>query len=320
MSDSDNNHKTVLCPGQGAQTVGMGKAWAQAHPVAAQTFTQADDILQMNLSALCFEGPQEQLNQTDVAQVAIYVTSIACYRALVDTGQLGLLAYSAGLSLGEFTALHIAGAFDFEDGLRLVRLRGQAMQEAAQKVASGMVALIGTDEQTADQLCQEARQDEVLVPANFNCPGQVVISGHQAACNRALEVAKTMQLRATRLTVVGAFHSPIMESAAGRLTDAMQKIAWKLPNIPVISNVTAQPHEPSIESIKNRLVEQLTSPVRWSQSMSWLINSTKSPINELAPGKVLSGLMRRIDRKTKILNHLEPDDTVHVPNTAAMVK
>ena len=111
-----------------------------------------------------------------------------------------------------------------------------------------------------------------------------------------------------------------MESAAGRLTDAMQKIAWKLPNIPVISNVTAQPHEPSIESIKNRLVEQLTSPVRWSQSMSWLINSTKSPMNELAPGKVLSGLMRRIDRKTKILNHLEPDDTVHVPNTATMVK
>lgn len=296
----------LLCPGQGAQHVGMGLAWAEASPVAADTFKQADQVLGCELSKLCFDGPEDQLNRTDNAQPAIYVASVACYRAMVDVGQLGSPAATAGLSLGEFTALHLAGAMSFEDGLKLVRLRGQAMQDAAEAADSSMVALVGADEGQANQLCDKARSDGVLVPANFNCPGQVVVSGSSDACERAVAVAGEMGLRATPLTVAGAFHSPLMQPAADRLKAALGDTDFQVPSIPVMSNVTGKPHESDVASIRARLVDQLTNPVRWTDNMQWAIAQGSYEFVELAPGKVLAGLMRRIDRKTKVNNNAQP--------------
>jgi [acyl-carrier-protein] S-malonyltransferase len=306
----------LLCPGQGAQHVGMGKAWFEKHPVAAQTFAAADRALGFELSTLCFQGPEDQLNRTDVAQAALYTASVACYQALVQMGTIGPVGAAAGLSLGEFTALHLAGVYDFVTGLKLVRLRGQAMQEAAQASPSSMVALVGADEAQAAAVCEESLKDpenqgaEVLVPANFNCPGQVVISGSLAACERALVVAQKMGLKATQLTVAGAFHSPLMQPAADRLAHALNEVQWQEPTVPIVmSNVTGEPHVLSdIHSIKHKLVEQLTNPVRWERNMQWLIAQAGAAPRfvELAPGKVLSGLMRRIDRNVKVENHAEP--------------
>jgi [acyl-carrier-protein] S-malonyltransferase len=312
---NDQNNTVLLCPGQGAQHVGMAKAWHDNHPVAADIFRQANEALGFDLTGLCLSGPEETLNRTDMAQVAIYTASVACHNALVASDIIGEPTLTAGLSLGEFTALHLAGAFDFLTGLELVRLRGQAMQDAAGLTESSMVALIGADEAQALALCEEALDDpenkgeEVLVPANFNCPGQIVISGTLKACERAESVADKMGIRSTQLAVAGAFHSPLMQPAADRLAEALDKADWNLPTVPVLSNVTAKPHENDIASIKQRLVDQLTQPVRWSQSMQHLLaNPTGDDMRliELAPGKVLSGLMRRIDRKVKVENHAKP--------------
>ncbi|QQE10910.1 ACP S-malonyltransferase [Planctomycetota bacterium] len=297
----------VLCPGQGAQAVGMGKAWFDKYPVAAQTFAAADKELGFELSKLCFEGPIEQLSKTDVAQAAIYTTSVACYQALIEEGQIDPVGFTAGLSLGEFTALHLAGAYDFIDGLRLVRLRGQAMQDAADASESSMVAVTGdADEAKINELCDKARGDGILVPANFNSTMQVVVSGSVDACERAVGVANEMGLKPTPLTVAGAFHSPIMAPAAERLGEALDKTNWDLPKVPVLSNVTGELHEEDVDSIKKRLVEQLTSPVRWSQSMQWAAANTDMQMIELSPGKVLTGLMKRIERKRKVQNFAEP--------------
>ena len=300
----------LLCPGQGAQHVGMGKAWCDQHKVAADTFAEAADVLGMDVAALCFDGPEDALNRTDNAQAAIYTTSVACARALREDGVIDAVSATAGLSLGEFTALHLAGAFDFATGLRLVRLRGQAMQAAAEATPSGMVALVGADEQQANALCDAARGDDVLVPANFNCPGQVVVSGSRAACERAVAEAEKMGLRATMLAVAGAFHSPLMQPAADQLAAALEQVQWRPLEAPVVSNVTARPHEPAdFASIRRLLVSQLTSPVRWGESMAYLIGAMPAETVryvELAPGKVLSGLMRRIDRQTKVDNRAEP--------------
>ncbi len=298
----------LLCPGQGAQFVGMGKTWAERFPAAAQTFRQADEVLGFKLSELCFNGPEAELTRTDNAQPAIYTTSVACFRALVDQGKFPGVAAAAGLSLGEFTALHLAGAFDFETGLKLVRLRGQAMQEAAASVPSGMLALVGSDEAQARLLCQETVQgDEVLVPANFNCPGQIVLSGHLAACNRALERASAMGIRAQPLKVAGAFHSPIMKPAAARLKEALDQVPWQTPAVPVMANVTGILHEINkVDYVKQRLVDQLTGAVRWEQSMIWLITHVPGRFVELAPGKSLAGMMKRIDRSVKVESLAEP--------------
>ena len=300
----------VLCPGQGAQHIGMGKSWFDRYQVAKQTFAAADDALGFEISRLCFEGSTERINRTDVAQVAIYVTSVACYQALIESDQITKPTMTAGLSLGEFTALHLAGAFDFTTGLSLVRLRGQAMQEAAQATPGGMVALVGVDEKQAQRICDTvmsaATPGQVLVPANYNCPGQIVISGSLEACQQAVDVAGDLSIKATALKVAGAFHSPLMQPAADRLAKALDQVAWNRPNTTVLSNVTGQPHDASdIESIKSRLVEQLTSPVHWSQSMSWAVAQLQGSYVELAPGKVLAGLMRRIDRNIRVTNHAE---------------
>src|SRR4051812_44439868 len=311
----------VLCPGQGAQAVGMGRAWYDASPEARAVLDAADRILGNRLGAklteLCFAGPADRLNRTDISQPAIYATSIACWRGLLAKWSYGngesKLGAVAGLSLGEYTALTIANAITFEDGLELVTLRGRAMQDAAEATPSGMLALIGADEAQAAAVCTESRAGDVLVAANFNAPGQVVLSGSKPAIERAAKLAADKGLRSAALPVAGAFHSPLMAPAAQRLGAALTGVTIRDPRCPVVSNVTANPHEPSggrtmADAIRQKLVEQLTSPVRWAESCRWLISAPagRGDYHELAPGVTLAGLMRRIDRATKVTTHDTP--------------
>lgn len=319
--------KIVLCPGQGAQAVGMARAWWEESPEARRVFETADALMAEiwrgspatsglpELSEICFAGPSDTLNRTDVSQPAIYTASAACLAGVkarlgFGNGEMPLAA-TAGLSLGEYTALFAAGAIGFEDGLRLVALRGRAMQDAAEASPSGMVALIGADEAQAESVCAKARGSDVLVCANFNAPGQVVVSGSRAACERAVAEAEGAGLRATPLPVAGAFHSPLMAPAAERLGEALASTAIGEARCTVMSNVTGLPHRAEAgvtmeAAIRRRLVEQLTSPVRWAECCRWLAANAKGGFVELSPGKTLSGLMRRIDRATKVQSYDEP--------------
>jgi len=292
----------LLCPGQGAQLVGMGKEFATSFGVAKRIFDTADNVLGFPLSRLCFEGPQEVLNATNNAQAAIYVTSVAIYETLLELGKVGAPDFAAGLSLGEYTALHVAGAFTFEDGLKLVKARGQLMQAAAEAAPSTMVALIGADEATAVAICQEAKGGDILVTANFNAPGQIVLSGGVEACQRAAQVAEAKGVKSIPLTVAGAFHSPFMQSAADQMAKVLAEISIQKPRIPVVSNVTAELHgEP--ESIRELLVKQVIAPVRWQQSIELLKAKGVDQWVEVGPGRSLSGMMKKIDRKAAIVNY-----------------
>lgn len=239
----------LLCPGQGAQSIGMGTAWAASSAAARAVIEAADRATSLPigkaLSTVCAEGPLDQLSRTDISQPALYTVGVACAAAMRERAPLSLAA-AAGLSLGEYTALHLAGAFSFEDGLRLVALRGRFMQDAAESSQGGMVALIGADEDKALEVCAKAAQGEVLVCANFNAPGQIVLSGHATACDRAVTVAGDLGLRATKLVVAGAFHSPLMQPAAERLAKALDETAFSAPSSPVWSNVTARPDRKSV--------------------------------------------------------------------------
>jgi [acyl-carrier-protein] S-malonyltransferase len=308
------NEMIVLCPGQGAQAVGMGRAWCEASVAARRTFEEADDALAealgTPLSELCFGGPVERLNQTNVSQPALYACAVACYRALQERGGLPPIRAAAGLSLGEYTALHLAGVFSFAEGLKLVAIRGRLMQEAAEASKGGMVALIGAESEQAEEVCDRVRAerpDAVLVPANFNAPGQIVLSGDSDACDEAAAVADEIGLRATPLAVAGAFHSPHMQPAADRMAEALAEVAFRKPEVEVWSNVTAAPHDPDdMELLKRRLVEQIVSPVKWQQSCEGMPAADTIAYHEMAPGNVLRGLMRRINRKIKVLSHDEP--------------
>lgn len=307
----------ILCPGQGAQRVGMGKAWFDASPAAAQTFGAADAILGealgAPLSSICFTGPATTLDRTDAAQPALYTVGVASCQGWIGDREAPVAA-AAGLSLGEYTALHLAGAISFEDGLRLVALRGRAMQDAAEKSEGGMVALIGADETQALELCAAAitgRPDLILVPANFNAPGQIVLSGHAEACDRAIERAADAGFRTARLAVAGAFHSPLMQPAADRLADALESVQISEPRCPVLSNVTGAPHADTSKgsyaaSVRAALAAQLTSPVRWDDCCRWLAANAPGAYHELAPGRSLAGMMKRIERSIKVTSHDEP--------------
>jgi [acyl-carrier-protein] S-malonyltransferase len=302
----------------------MGRAWYNTSAEAGATFDEADralgDRLGARLTELCFAGPADRLNRTDISQPAIYTASVACWRGLIAKWGYGngesQLAAIAGLSLGEYTALHIAGAFSFLDGLELVTLRGRAMQDAAEAApgGSGMLALIGADEAQAQAVCDAARGPDVLVCANFNAPGQVVLSGSKSAIERAAAAATEKGLRSTPLPVAGAFHSPIMAPAAQRLAQALARTTIREPHCPVISNVTAAAHASSagrtmVDSIRQALVDQLTSPIRWAESCRALLSMAPAgtQFHELAPGVTLAGLMRRIDKPTKVISHDQPD-------------
>ncbi len=280
----------------------MGKDFYDASPRAREIFDAASEIVGFDLKTLCFEGPEERLNQTDVSQPAIYTASIASYTACVDAGRVKpeeITAF-AGLSLGEYTALHLGGVFSFTDGLKLVAARGRYMQEAAEAVPSGMVAIMGADEAQVTSLCAQNAGGEVLVPANFNAPGQIVVSGSSSACERVLQAAEAAGLKAVALKVAGAFHSPLMQPAADRMRAELDQVEFQAPTKPVYANVTAQPHG-SVDQIKDLLVQQIVQPVRWAQTMQALIEaSPDGRFIELAPGRTLAGLAKRINRRLPV--------------------
>lgn len=291
----------ILCPGQGAQAVGMGKDFYDSVPAARDVFDRAKQILGTDLGPLCFDGPEERLNQTDISQPAIFVTSVACFVAAKDAGWIQpaeVTAY-AGLSLGEYTALHLAGAMSFQDTLKLVAARGKYMQQAASASPSGMVALAGADETAAIQLCEQNAKGEVLVPANYNAPGQIVLSGTIAACERAAKAAEAAGLKAIPLKVAGAFHSPLMQSAADRMAAELEKVEITAPSTTVYSNVTAEQHSDAA-SIRKLLVQQITRPVRWAQTMEKLAADADARFVELAPGRVLTGLLKKMNRRLPV--------------------
>jgi [acyl-carrier-protein] S-malonyltransferase len=279
----------------------MGKDLYQASPAAKAIYDRADDIVGFSLTDLCFNGPEDRLNQTDISQPAIYVTSIASYAAAREAGVIAPTAVAgyAGLSLGEYTALHLAGVFSFEEGLKLVVARGRYMQEAAVASPSGMVAILGADEAQVSQLCKDSAGGEVLVPANLNAPGQIVVSGSIGACQRVLQAAEAAGLKAMALKVAGAFHSPLMQPAADRMAGELERVTFHTPAVPVYSNVTAQPHgDPS--SIKQLLVDQIVSPVQWERTMKTVLPIEGVRFVELAPGRTLAGLAKRINRRLPI--------------------
>jgi [acyl-carrier-protein] S-malonyltransferase len=294
-----------LFPGQGAQAIGMGMEIARAFPVAAQLFKKANDIVGFDLSGVCFEGPAEQLNSTTVSQPAIFTTSAAILEVLRMESPIDKISpdVMAGLSLGEYTALYAADLISFEDGLSLVQKRGQAMQAAADESEGAMVSVIGLDEETVHRLCEEAGEGELLEPVNFNCPGQIVISGDKKACRIAKELAiKCGAIKVVRLEVAGAFHTQMMSSAAEALREALTHCKIAEPTgTQIIANINAD-YYPSSEKIKEGLVKQLTHPILWQKCMERLLADGVETFYEIGPGRVLTGLMRRINRKVKVIN------------------
>lgn len=294
-----------LFPGQGAQVVGMGREIAQFFPAAAAVFEEANDILGFMLSELCFNGPAEKLNATVISQPAIFVTSAAILEVLRrEAATRGIKAdITAGLSMGEYTALYAAGVIGFEDALILVQKRGQAMQLAADTAGGAMVSIIGLDEEKIRQLCSEAGEGEILEPVNFNCPGQIVISGIKAACERAEKLAeKYGAMKATRLEVTGAFHTRMMSQAAVYLEQALSVCRISKPdNTKIIANINADYYTTG-EKIKEGLIKQLTCPILWQKCMERLLADGVEKFYEIGPGRVLTGLMKRINRKTEVVN------------------
>ncbi len=294
----------IIFPGQGAQFVGMAKDVAAAFDVARRTFEEANELLGFDLSGICFGGPTERLDATDISQPAIFATSVAVWRAMQEAGIADELRpqATAGLSLGEYTALWLAGSLSFADGLRLVHQRGQFMQEAAQSAPGGMVSVMGLTSEQTEALCREAAGDQVLACANFNCPGQIVISGSKEACERAVALVEKQGGRGTALRVAGAFHSALMAPAAERLRDVLSRTQISGPRLPVVSNVTADYHR-SPDSIRELLYTQVARPIRWQQSIERLIADGFDRFAEVGPGRVLSGLMRKINRTATSLNY-----------------
>jgi [acyl-carrier-protein] S-malonyltransferase len=276
-------------PGQGSQYVGMGKDLYESSALAKSMYDRADDIFQVPFSRICFEGPEEELKQTRNTQPAIFIQSVVLVRLMRNT----VPAMAAGHSLGEYSALTAAGALTFEDGLRLVRLRGELMQQAGTEHPGTMAAVIGLDGKTITEICAEASAAGIVQPANFNSPGQVVLSGSVSGVRRAMELSKTRGAKFVKeLTVSGAFHSPLMESAAAGLRAGLEKTDFRDASFPVYANVTARP-EQKAENIRLLLLEQLTCPVRWEESIQAMAAAGAASFIEIGPGKILQGLVKR---------------------------
>jgi [acyl-carrier-protein] S-malonyltransferase len=298
-----------LFPGQGSQFVGMGQPLAQASAAARQTFQEADECLGIALSTLCWEGPEAELTDTVNAQPALLTHSIAALRALHEKLGAFTPAFMAGHSLGEISALVAAGALEFEDGLDLVRKRGEVMKAAGQRAPGGMAAMLGLDAPVLDEVCAEARAltGGVVQVANDNCPGQVVISGDQASLDKAMENAKARGAkRAIKLPVSIAAHSPLMQSAVADFTRAVEAVPFISPIPPVVGNIHAQPlTDPN--ALRVELPAQLTSPVRWTDSVRYLLGQGITTFVELGPKDVLTGLLKRIDPNARGLAIGAPD-------------
>ena len=288
----------LLFAGQGAQVVGMGRDLAEKFPSARSWFDRANAALGYDLTSVCFNGPDAELTKTEHAQPGIFLASWVAFQLLKENAPALSFQASAGLSLGEFTALTAAGSLSFEDGLRVVRQRGKFMQEACDATKGGMAAIIGLDEAPTREVCAQAG----VVLANLNCPGQLVVSGAEEKIIHACDLAKAKGARrALPLPVAGAYHSPLMASAQPKLLSELTKVKINATNVPVISNVNALPHGIA-DRIISQLVEQVTSSVLWESSMRLLLAQGFTRFIELGPGAALSGFMKRIDKNVQMLN------------------
>jgi [acyl-carrier-protein] S-malonyltransferase len=282
--------KAFVFPGQGAQFSGMGKDLHEFSTLAKNRFENANEILGFNISEIMFNGSLDELKQTKVTQPAIFLHSVILAEVLGDKNP----DMVAGHSLGEFSALVVAGGLSFEDGLQLVSARANAMQAACEKQPSTMAAVLGLENKIVEQIC--AQTDGIVVPANYNCPGQIVISGEISAVESACETLKEAGARrAIILPVGGAFHSPIMESAREKLAEAIEKTNIQPLSCPIFQNVSASA-EIDVDTIRENLVDQLTAPVKWTQTMEAMIKFGATSVTEVGPGKVLQGLFKKLDR------------------------
>lgn len=289
--------KAYVFPGQGAQFVGMGKDLYEQSPMAKELFEKANDILGFRITDLMFEGTEEDLRQTKVTQPAIFLHSVILAKTLGDGFKPNM---TAGHSLGEFSALVTAGALSFEDGLKLVSQRAQAMQKACEMEPSTMAAIVGLDDQVVEEACKNI--DAVVVPANYNCPGQLVISGSFEGIDQACEkLTELGAKRALKLSVGGAFHSPLMEPARAELAAAIENTAINTPVCPVYQNVSGRPFTDPAE-IKENLIAQLTAPVKWTQTVQNMLADGANHFTEIGPGKVLTGLIKKINRQAECEN------------------
>jgi len=304
--------QAMLFPGQGAQFVGMGADFLHTHPASAAVIGKASEVLGFDLAALCLEGPQEELDRTEICQPAILATSLAILAAVSeDLGALRARFHAtAGLSLGEYTALVFAGALRLEDALALVRNRGRYMQECSDRTPSGMVSLLGVDEATAEKICEKAREHGIAGLANLNGAGQIVVSGDRAAMEAVVRIAPDFGVRrAIPLKVSGAFHSERMREASVRLEADLRTVPIERPAIPFLSNVTGEPVDDP-ESIRRFLGAQVVSPVRWERSVVAMGEAGIERFVEPGPGKVLTGLARKIlrDSQTMTISSREEAD------------
>jgi [acyl-carrier-protein] S-malonyltransferase len=282
----------------------MGRELADALPAARRLYDRAGEVLGYDLAKLCFEGPEEELDSTVVSQPALFVTSLAALESLRNESLDVVLSceMAAGLSLGEYTAMVFAGVMEFEDALKVVQCRGEAMQRASDAVPSGMISILGLERVQVEQICEEARQEGVLQVANLLCPGNIVISGTNDALERAAEAAIQIgAMKAIPIAVAGAFHTPIMQPAVEDLTAALAGVPMKPPKTPVVSNVDAQAHDDP-EEIRQLLMQQVCSPVRWEESLRLMLSAGVDQFYEVGPGRVLRALLRRIDRKVPCQN------------------
>lgn len=293
-------------PGQGSQYVGMGKQLYDASPAARRIFQQADASLGFSLSTLCFEGPQEELDDTYNAQPAILTVSVACLEALKEKfgplGYLGAPSLVAGHSMGEFTALVAAGVLDFEDALKLVRERGRLMKASGEERPGGMAAVVGLDEKTLAEVVLEAQSEGVVTLANANSPGQTVLSGEIPALQRAMELAKARGARLVqRLAVSIASHSPLMQNASVNFNELVSRIHFRTPEIPLIANISAKALT-TVEDLRAELSDQLTRPVQWTRSVQEMVAHGVDTFVEIGPKQVLTGLIKRISPDSKPVN------------------
>jgi [acyl-carrier-protein] S-malonyltransferase len=303
-----------IFPGQGSQYVGMGRALAAAHPVCRRVFEEADAALGESLSRLCFEGPDEQLRLTEYTQPAVLAASVAACRLLAERGLRPQLV--AGHSLGEYSAHVAAGTIPFADALRLVRLRGRLMQEAVPVGVGTMAAILGLDADAVTRACEEAAQGEVVSPANLNMPGQIVIAGHQAAVERAAARARELGAKGTTLLPVSApFHCELMRPAEERLAPALRELNARDPAMPIVANVDAEPKHTARDAIE-ALVAQVSRPVRWEDTVRRLASEGVRTYVEIGPGRVLTGLVRRIHRGAVVHT---TDQEIYLPALEALV-
>jgi [acyl-carrier-protein] S-malonyltransferase len=297
-----------IFPGQGSQYVGMGKELFENFSVAKRVFEEADDTLHFSVSSLCFKGPEDALKLTENTQPAILTTSVGALRVL--EAEKGVTPqFTAGHSLGEYSALVASGALSFPEAVKTVRLRGKFMQEAVPVGEGAMAAVLGMEREQIEEICEACSSGEVLAPANFNCPGQIVIAGHSKAVERAIERIKQGGKKAVLLPVSAPFHSPLMKPAGERLEKALEQISFRDLKIPVVTNVEAEVNH-SKDRVKGLLVAQVSSPVRWEESMRKMIEKGIERVLEVGPGKVLSGLMKRIDHRIEA-NNLEDLQTLN---------